>query len=152
MRRQLATMVARERRTRRPLLIAGVAGAVAIGTSAGAYAYVASSAPVTDKSQARCYTVASLTGGDYTTIAALSPAGTGKSTQIDDALSVCAAFWRQGILRPGAREPFPPNQADPYPVPQLVACVMPDGTAAIFPGKPGTCTALSLPAAAHSGP
>lgn len=102
MRRQLTTMVATRRQTRRPLLIVGTTAAIAIGTSAGAYAYVQHSAPVTDKSQAYCYTVDTLAGGYFTTIAA-GPPGSSKTTQVADALSACADFWRQGIL-PGRRQ------------------------------------------------
>lgn len=74
MRRQLITMAAKRRRSRRPLFLVGGAVAVAICTSAGAYAYISRSAPVTDHGQARCYTKASLSGGnDFTTVAQLVP-------------------------------------------------------------------------------
>jgi hypothetical protein len=147
MRRQLTTMVATRRQTRRPLLIVGTTAAIAIGTSAGAYAYVQHSAPVTGKSQAYCYTVDTLAGGYFTTIAA-GPPGSSKTTQVADALSACGDFWRQGILRAGDRNPVPPGHANGiHPVPPLVACVLPDGTAAVFPGPASTCTALGLPSA-----
>jgi len=151
MRHQLATLV-REHPSRRggrkPALLAGAA-AVVIGTSAGAIAYVQQSQPVANKGEARCYTVASLAGGDNfhgTTIAA---AGTpGSRAQVNLAVSVCAALWRQGFLQPGAAGiARPRGTTGRHRVPPLIACVMPDGTAAVFPGDSRTCANLGLPRA-----
>jgi hypothetical protein len=149
MRRQLGAEVTRSHR-RRPLIIAASAVVVAAGTSAGAYAYVQHSQPVTDKNQARCYTVASLSAGpeSFTTIAQATPAGSSRQAQVGNALSVCAALWRQGILHPGPQGvhgPATPNPAGTSPVPPLAACVLPDGTAAVFPGTHSTCATVSLP-------
>jgi len=149
MRHQLEAQVTRGRH-RRPLLIAASAAIVAVGTSAGAYAYVQHSSPVTDKSEARCYTVASLSSGpeSFTTIAQATPAGSTRPARVDNALSVCGALWRQGILRPGpqgASGSITPGQAGALPVPPLTACVLPDGTAAVFPGTHSTCATLHLP-------
>src|SRR5215472_18180412 len=152
MRRQLEAAVTRSH-CRRPLLIAASAVVIAVGTSAGAYAYVQHSQPVTDKNQARCYTVASLSAGpqSFTTIAQATPAGSSRPAQVDNALSVCAALWRQGILHPGpqgAHGPATPDPAGTSPVPPLADCVLPDGTAAVFPGTHATCATLGLPHAA----
>lgn len=149
MRRQLEAKVTRSHR-RRPLLIAASAVVVAASTSAGAYAYVQHSQPVTDKNQARCYTVASLSAGpeSFTTIAQATPAESSRRAEVDNALSVCAALWRQGVLHPsrqGAHGPATPNPAGASPVPPLAACVLPDGTAAVFPGTHATCATLGLP-------
>ncbi len=152
MRRQLAAEIARRPR-RKPILIAASAAVAAAAATAGGYAYVQHPAPVTDKSEARCYTVASLSDGaeSFTFVAEAAVAGQpgpGPS-QVDNALSVCAGFWRQGILRPGpdgARGA--PDPGRDHPVPPLVACVLPDGTAAVFPGTTPTCAALGLPNAA----
>ena len=38
-----------------------------------------------------------------------------------------------------------PSPGADNPVPPLVACVMPDGTAAVFPGTRATCATLGLP-------
>lgn len=148
-RRQLEAEVNRSQR-RGPLLIAASAVVVAAGTSAGAYAYVQHSQPVTDKNQARCYTVASLSAGpeSFTTIAQATPAGSSRPAEVDNALSVCAALWRQGILHrgpQGAHGPTTPSRAGTSPVPPLAACVLPDGTAAVFPGTHSTCATLGLP-------
>lgn len=152
MRRELeAAVAAPPSRRRRPLLIAVAAVVVAAGTSAGAYAYVARSQPVTDKDEARCYTVASLSAGpqSYTGLAQATPVNSGKPGQVTDALGDCASLWQQGFLRAGPRGAAMPTAAPSSgadnPVPPLVACVMPDGTAAVFPGTRATCATLGLP-------
>jgi hypothetical protein len=152
MRRELAAVVAAPpSRRRRPLLIAASAVVVAAGTSAGAYAYVARSQPVTDKNEARCYTVASLSDGpqSYTSLAQATPVNSGKPGQVTDALGDCASLWQQGFLHAGLRGAAMPIAAPSpgaeNPVPPLVACVMPDGTAAVFPGTRATCATLGLP-------
>jgi hypothetical protein len=38
-----------------------------------------------------------------------------------------------------------PSPGADNPVPPLVACVMPDGTAAVFPGTRASCVTLGLP-------
>jgi hypothetical protein len=147
-RRQLVAMAATRRRSRRPLFLAGGAVLAAIATSAGAYAYVSQSAPVTAKDEARCYTKASLTdGNDFTTVSQLAPGKAGL-TAIDDAVSTCSDLWRQGFLKLGAQGVVQqPDTSVSHQVPQLTACVMSDGTAAVFPGPPSTCQDLSLPRA-----
>ena len=109
--------------------------------------------PVTDKSEARCYTVASLSAGpeSFTTIAQASRVGSSRPAQVVNAVSVCAALWRQGILHPGpqgVRGRATPGAEGNGQVPPLVACVLPGGTGAVFPGTPRTCAALGLPNAA----
>jgi hypothetical protein len=152
MRRQLETIIKDwpRRQRKRHALVVGAGAAVLIGT-AGAAAYVQESPPVTDKGSARCYTVASLAGGDAfrgTTIAAAGKPGS--PAQVTQAVSVCAALWRQGILVPGAAGPGSPRGGtSAHPVPKLVACVMPDGTAAVFPGDAQTCHTLGLPPASR---
>jgi hypothetical protein len=158
MRRQLEAKVTRQDR-RKPLLITAGAVVVAVATSAGAYAYAQHSAPVTDKGEARCYTVASLSAGpeSFTTIAQATRQGSLRSAPVDNALSICADLWRQGILSPGPHgaiiSPTPdasgivklgPGQGSSH-VPQLTACVLADGAAAVFPGPRSTCPSLGLP-------
>jgi hypothetical protein len=157
MRHQLTGVVTGSHHRRRPLFIAASAVVIAVGTSAGAYAYVQHSQPVTDKSEARCYTVASLSAGpeSYATIAQATMAGSSRPAQVGNAVSVCAALWRQGFLHPGpqgARGRATPGPAGTGQVPPLVACVLPGGTAAVFPGTRATCVTLGLPnAASHRG-
>jgi hypothetical protein len=155
MQQQLETLVGAgtgdgRRRGRKPVLIAAGAAAIVVGTTAGAIVYVQHSQPVTNKSVARCYTEANLGGGDQfhgTTIAEAGVPGS-RAPQVDNAVSVCADLWRQGFLLPGAAGVArQPNTKAHHLVPPLVACVMPDGTAAVFPGNPRTCASLGLPRA-----
>ena len=146
-RQQLEQLVAQSVRSRRrnPALIAAGVTVVALGTGAAAVA-VAAYQPVTNKAQARCYTVADAASSRYTTIAAAGRPGS--RAQVQDALGVCAALFRQGFLTvggPGINRSA--NGDRNHPVPSLVACTMGDGTASVFPGGPSTCAALGLPAA-----
>lgn len=149
---QLQALVAGSprRRWRRWTFVATSGALIALGSGASAVAYVLSQ-PVANKSEARCYTVASLAGGRAfrgTTVAAAGQPGT--TAQVNNALSICATLWRQGFLHPGA--PGISRPTDPHatnPVPPLVTCVISDGTAAVFPGDPGTCRRLGLPNATH---
>jgi hypothetical protein len=151
-RQHLQTLVAEGtggRLGRKPALISISAAAIVVATSAGAIAYVQQAGPVTNKTDARCYTVASLAGGGLFHGTTIAPAGSpGSRTQVDNAVTVCAALWRQGFLLPGAAGiARQPDTTIRHRVPPLVACVMPDGTAAVFPGGPRTCGYLGLPRA-----
>jgi hypothetical protein len=152
MQHQLEMLVgadAGRRRARKPVFIATGAAAIVLGTSAGAIAYVQHSQPVTNKSEARCYTEANLAGGDQFHGTTIAEAGVpGSKAQVDSAVNVCAVLWRQGFLLPGAAGVArQPNTKAHHRVPPLVACVMPDGTAAVFPGNLRTCANLGLPRA-----
>jgi hypothetical protein len=134
---------------------------VAIVAGGGAVAYSQlGSAPVTDHGQARCYAEAHYTPGTSfpgTTIATgtyVSRDGTiTPSRGIRDAKADCAAMFRQGFLRvDSTRIPAIPDPGPSAgrPVPPLVECVLPDGTAAVFPGTGELCARLGL-AALESG-
>jgi len=147
-RQQLETAVAEpvHQHSHRLAIISGIAAIVLLGTGAGTVAYIHAQ-PITNKTEARCYTTASLAGGNNfrgTTIAEAAPPGS--KGQVDNALSVCAALWRQGILAPGTGpRANSTNTSANHHVPPLVACTMPDGTAAVFPGDGRTCARLGLP-------
>ena len=72
----------------------------------------------------------------------------GSAEQVQSALAECTALWRQGFLVPGSTIRHPPQgepSAGTRPVPTLVACTLPGGTAAIFPTEgPFTCGRLGL--------
>jgi hypothetical protein len=142
----VAGSAAQPRRPRRPVLVASGVAVTVLATGACAFA-IAGHQAVTDKSFARCYTVASLSTSRYTTIAQAGTPGQ-PQPQIDNALSVCADLFRQGYLTPGGpgTNPHPDGKFD-HPVPRLVECTMADGTAAVFPGGPGTCASVGLPTA-----
>jgi hypothetical protein len=146
-RRQLEQVIARSiasGRRRKLAVIALGAAVVVVGTGAAAFA-VAQYQPVTDTTQARCYTTADPAGTSYTTVADAS--GPGGQSRVRDAVAVCAGLYRQGFLRVGAAGVVRPTGSGPHSVPRLVACTMSDGAAAVFPGGPATCARLGLPAA-----
>ncbi len=146
---QIVTRSGRRPRWQRPGFAAGAGAVVVLGTSAAAAVTYAHYQSVTNNTEARCYTVASMAGGDhYTTIAAAAPPGS--VGRVDHALSVCGDLWREGFLRTGAPGIVRPvNTSFNHRVPALVVCTTPDGTAAVFPGKAGTCAKLGLPAASN---
>jgi hypothetical protein len=146
-RRQLEDMVVRSRRSRRrrrPVMIAAAAAVVVtISVAAG----VIASQPVTNKSVARCYSVAKPDAGPayYTTVKDAGKPGT--KAQVRNARNECAALFQIGVLQQGHRIVANPARRS-YPVPNLEVCVWHHGTAVVFPGPVGTCATLGLPRAA----
>ena len=145
---QVVTRSGRSGKRTRPTVIAAGAAAIVISTGAAAFA-VASFQPVTNKAMARCYTVADVSGSRYTTIAAAGRPGS--KAQVQDALSVCAALFRQGFLSVGGAgiNRHVDGKAN-HRVPMLVAYAMHDGTASVFPGSAATCAKVGLPRASRS--
>jgi len=132
------------RRRRRRLLLIGVGSAalVATGTGLAAARIWFGSEPVTNHDTAKCYSKISSDFGSHfpggTVAAPKSTAGGGG--QVVAPVRACANAWEMGVIQgisPALAKP-------PYPVPHLVACVLPDGTAAVFPGPAGTCQKLQL--------
>jgi len=129
-------------------LLAVLSVVVVAGSVVGGAAFF-KTGEATDHGSARCYTVLSVGSGRSftgTTIAAMGPAGSAE--QVQSALAECTALWRQGFLVPGStirRRPQGGTSRGARPVPTLVACTLPDGTAAIFPTEgPFTCGRLGL--------
>lgn len=139
---QLKQSARQPRRRKGPVIATGIA-AIALATGAAGYA-VAAHQPVTDRSQARCYAVANLNSNRYTTFGHATRRGSG---EIADAVSVCAALYRQGIMKLGVGIVREGPVVGDQNVPPLIACTLTNGTAAVFPGRHGTCAALGLPAA-----
>jgi hypothetical protein len=116
------------------------------GTAAAYVAFKPATVPVAD--QTRCYTKASLAGGDTnffgTTVAqARSADGTRAAAS---AVEACSALWRQGLLRLGSKQVGGPDTSGTtHPTPPLAACTLDNGVAAVFPGDEQTCARLGLP-------
>jgi hypothetical protein len=103
---------------------------------------------VTDRAQARCFTVANLNRGSafYTLIAEGSKPAT--HADITNALKTCAGLFEVGVLKKGQRVRH--SDFEPVPrAPHLVACRWSDGTVAVFPGYAETCRDMNLPAVAR---
>lgn len=87
---------------------------------------------------------------DATSVAAVTTSieATGSTEQADAAIRACSVEWSKGrVAGPPAepsRTPTPPGTTS-YPVPDLTACRMPDGSLAVLPGTSTTCRRLGLP-------
>ena len=128
------------RRSSVALVLAAVTAAGGVGVAAAAaYAHYEK---VSNINTAHCYSLPQL-GDNGTTIAVLNTA-TG-SSQVVDALCTCGMLWRDGFLSPGVSSivHLTPTTTV-HPVPNLVVCTMPDGTAGVFPGTASTCSNLGL--------
>jgi hypothetical protein len=135
------------RNTTRFAIIASGASALLIGGTAAAYvAFRPAGVPIAD--QTRCYTKASLEGGDrnfFGTTVTLGRSADGTRTATS-AVELCSALWRQGLLQLGSKQVGGPDAGQTsHPVPPLVACTLDNGVAAVFPGDDQTCARLGLP-------
>ncbi|HEX5198885.1 hypothetical protein ACFQS1_24595 [Paractinoplanes rhizophilus] len=143
-----ASLAPRSRRvTYRLVVVAAGASVLMFGGAAAAYvALKPATVPVAD--QTRCYTRASLKGGDHdfygTTVGQAVPAAGQRKAEA--AVEICAALWRQGLLTAGSKEVgLPAGKSADHPVPALVACTLDNGVAAVLPGDERTCARLGLP-------
>jgi hypothetical protein len=145
---QVVAQSAKSGRRMKPAIIAAATAVVVLSTGAAA-AGVVSDHAITDRTQARCFTVDSATSPDFTMIAQASRPLT--RAVVNDALTTCRALFATGVLKTGRHAALLPGKRGHDRPPHLVACVWPGGTAAIFPGHRGTCAKLGLPAAARGG-
>jgi len=145
---QLEQIVARSaKRGRRVKPAAITAGSAAIVLATGAAAIAAALyQPVTDKTAARCFTVADKSGFATTIVV---PGKPGTKGAVNNAREICASLYRQGYLTQGAQRINSRHRKGAQRPPSLQVCTWQDGTAAIFPGPKGTCARLDLPTAAR---
>lgn len=127
-----AVAVDDRRRTRKHRLIAlGIAGTIALGTTAGAIA-IARAPQGQINYVADCYASADL-GSRHATSAYLPGDQSAKTPtplkqRVSLAEDMCAATWRIGTFSPGG------STADrEFPVPNLETCQLPDGRLGVFP-------------------
>lgn len=143
-----ASIASQPVRHRRRVFVVGAFAAVGLAGASAAAAYtVLAPERATQRDSARCYTeVSSDTGDGFpgTTIAIAQSVEGPPPDVPPKALQVCADLWRQGLL---TNAPFPPDGQPPAdrPVPELVACVLPSGQTAVFPGDAQTCSNLGFP-------
>jgi hypothetical protein len=131
--------VGRWRRSSVAIALSLVTAAGGVGVAAAAYAHYQK---VSNLTTAHCYSLPQL-GDNGTTIGVLST--TTGSSQVVDALGTCGMLWRDGFLSPGVSSIVRVTQTTTvHPVPKLVVCTMPDGTAGVFPGTAATCANLGL--------
>lgn len=128
-------------------------GAAALAlTAAGSIAAVnlRHDAPAAPTGMVRCFSVSHQTDNPHqytdTSMAgtATSPAPDPSATATS-AVGACSGLWQIGLIQPGAIVPDAASSPSTHPVPDLVACVLDGGQAAVFPGDAQTCHALGLP-------
>jgi hypothetical protein len=119
-------------------LVAG--GVVVAGLATGAAGYLAfRSAPI-DKIQ--CYAEQS-TNFDRDTFLGTTVAF---DANRPDPVTQCSRAWQDGLLSPAVLDGGAPDPTrfGTYTVPELHACVLPNGVAAVFPADEGVCARLGL--------
>src|SRR5690606_9211296 len=135
-------------RRRRWLTRTGVAALAGLLLTSGgvATAYVAFR-PAEHTSTVRCYTKVDDDQGKGFPGTTVSTEGDGSRGRTADAnpVEACGDLWRQGVLRPGADTASGPDGRT-HRVPTLRACVLDDGTAAVYPSRaPDVCQRLGFP-------
>jgi hypothetical protein len=137
--------LAAQRRRRRRWLAGGISVAVILAGTGTAAAF-GLFGEVTNTETAYCYASASLNENN-TNRMEFATQGTDADPRDAAAsgIDICAAYWRSGVFQMGKKTDI---NAVPtgggYPVPPLVACVLPSGQAGIFPGDDTTCESLGL--------
>lgn len=126
-----------------PALAVGVT-VVVIATTGGAIIQHRAAVAASNTRETRCYSVADVGSDDSFkgTLSASATAADG-STAVTDPIELCGGYWRAGIIQAGKPNAQNPSQSQ-YPVPALVACTLPSGVAAIFPGDATLCDKLGL--------
>jgi hypothetical protein len=151
----LMTVVAKQSMPRRGVVRWAVPGAVAAAlmfTGGVAVAAYVVSQKATVREQVHCYTEADVNGYRSDGVGATAE---GKPADVaDEAVALCRQLWEFGVLTEGpAAAQAPPPEQDPKAgqpaakraAPPLVACVVSDGVAGVFPGDAATCVRLNLP-------
>jgi hypothetical protein len=132
----------RIRRRRTKFVAIGLTAAAVAGATAAAI--VVAARPVTDYSIAECRSYSS----DGTSIRGTEVSNatrSGEPGSITDAVSVCAEFWRAGLLRRDLAGVDIPKNFDgrldgSRPVPPLIGCTRDDGAAVVVVGdSPQAC-------------
>lgn len=143
-------MPRRRRPRRRIVIVSGIAALAVAGGGVATAIQLTGARHPSNRHDARCYSEISTDfGSDFpgTTVSApLTPhnsAGQTGPTPPLAPIAECTQAWQVGLLWGHAADRTPKT----YPVPHLVGCVLPDGTAAVFPGPDGLCQRLGLPSA-----
>ena len=135
------------RRHRRRFAVAGLTAGIVIAAGGGSAAAIGLFGEAADTTTGYCYATANLdeSGSNRTEFAT---AGIDQRLDAAAAVSVdvCAAYWRSGVFTGGTVDSNRPPAGGSWPVPPLIACVLPSGKAAVFPGDPTTCHSLGLSA------
>lgn len=129
-------------------ITAGVITTAAIGVGTAA-AFGVFSTPPTLRDIAHCYTTVDLDDPDNHNDFAVAldfdhPNPTADAAAL--ALEICTGGWAQGRFSDTDPKIIDPQSTrTDYPVPPLTACVLDDGSVAVFPGGEQVCTDLGIP-------
>ena len=142
--------VARPRRRWRRGGITLLAGGLVLAGAGAATAFLTRAQP-DDPEIVRCFSVAapSFTSGAPGSYDVSYGPGDGTLDQSAKlAIELCGYGWAEGRLPwPETKDPGYTNP-DPQRVPELQACILPEGIVGVFPGDERTCTQLGLPGSA----
>ena len=142
--------VTRPRRRWRRGGITLLAGGLVLAGAGAATAFLTRAQP-DDPEIVRCFSVAAppFTSGAPGSYDASYGPGDGTLDQSAAlAIELCGYGWAEGRLPwPETKHPGYTNP-QPQPVPELQACILPDGIVGVFPGDERTCTQLGLPGSA----
>jgi hypothetical protein len=146
--RTLPASTGSARVSRRRLLVVGslVGVPVLVGATAAAVELLPSRAASVHDS-GRCYSMVSTDFGDDFPGSSMSVANQPGQPPADTSRGLvdgCTTLWRGGGLRLGDPQAGDYSETANLPVPPLVACVLPSGEAAVFPGPASTCATLGL--------
>ena len=131
--------------SRRGWSVAALVTGALVVAGGGTAAAIAMFSPATDTATGYCYARANLDESATNRVeyaAAGTPDRPGDASSV--ALDVCAAYWRSGVFNGGVVDSQRPPAGGDDAVPDLVACVLPDGKVGVFPGDPAICHRLGL--------
>lgn len=141
---------ARPRRRWRRGGITLLAGGLVLAGAGAATAFLTRAQP-DDTQIVRCFSIADppFTSGAQGSYDASYGPGDGTLDQSAAlAIELCAYGWAEGRLPWPETKPPGYTNPEPQPVPELQACILPDGIVGVFPGDERTCPQLGLPESA----
>jgi hypothetical protein len=142
--------VTRPRRRWRRGGITLLAGGLVLAGAGAATAFLTRAQP-DDPEIVRCFSMAAppFTSGAPGSYDASYGPGDGTLDQSAAlAIELCGYGWAEGRLPWPETKPPGYTNPDPQPVPELQACILPDGIVGVFPGDERICTQLGLPGSA----
>lgn len=144
LRKVLMDLNVRSSSRKRPRMVIGLSIILAtVGGAAATAAVYVHFRPVTNTNYAHCYSFSKV--GDNGTAVAVA-GKPGSDAQVTNAIGTCSMLWRDGFLANGVSHVIRVTESTTiHPIPSLVVCTMPNGTAGVFPGTSSTCAKLGLP-------
>jgi hypothetical protein len=127
-----------------------LAGGLVLAGAGAATAFLTRAQP-DDPEMVRCFTVAAppfTSGAPGSYDVSYGPGDGSLDQSAAVAIELCGYGWAEGRLPWPETKPPGYTNPEPQPVPDLQACILPDGIVGVFPGDDRTCTQLGLPGSA----